>query len=227
MKDFTQTVLSQYANSPTINALIGSANVAIDPQNDIANIYSNLWNVKTAVGQGLNNWGAIVGVGRTLQVTSAYSNTYFGFHEAYNSLTPTVGAQPFGQSPMYGGPTATFTYSLGDADYRTLIMAKAASNVSNMTIPNVNKILKSVFGSSGTVYVVDAGNMVQRYVFMFQPTPVQIAIIQNSGVIPRSAGVRAVAMVYPSGPTFGFHEAGGLPFGSGTFFPTSGIINAS
>jgi Protein of unknown function (DUF2612) len=127
---------------------------------------------------------------------------------------------------MYNGPLATQTYSLGDSDYRTVIMAKAAANVSNLTAPNVNVILNSIYSASGGVYVQDTGAMSQRYVFTFQPSAVQLAIITNAKVIPRSAGVQASALIYPSG-TFGFNEASGTPFGSGTLFPTTGLIHAA
>jgi hypothetical protein len=219
MQNWSQTILSQYASSPTINGIIGSANSAIDPTADIANIYSYLWNVNTAVGQGLNNWGQIVGVGRTLQIPTTPS--YFGFHEAGAS------ALPFGQAPMYAGPLATQTYALGDSDYRTLILAKAAANISPLTAPSVNAILTSIYGGLGRVYCQDTGAMSQRYVFEFQPSAVQLAIVVSGKVIPRSAGVKATALVYQASSTFGFFEASGQPFGSGTLFPTTGLVNAA
>lgn len=224
MQNLTTTILSQYAASPTINAILASFNSAVDPATDISNVYANLWNINTAVGQGLNNWGQIVGVPRQLQV--AFTPMYFGFNEAFTIPTELTGVQPFGQAPMYAGPLSTTTYTLGDSDYRTLILAKAATNISNLTASDINAILTSVYGASGRVYCQDAGGMSQRYVFEFQPSPVQLAIIQNAKVIPRSAGVSASAIIYPSG-TFGFHEAGGLPFGSGTLFPTLGIVHAA
>lgn len=225
MQNWTETLLSQYANSPTLYSIINSLNYAIDPASDIANLYSNTWNVKTAVGKGLDNIGAIVGVNRYLQV--AVTPTYFGFHEAYTIPTQATGVQPFGQAPMFNGPLANQTYTLGDSDYRTLIMAKAAANISNLTAQNINKILNSIYSGSGRVYVQDTGSMQQRYVFEFQPTPVQLAIITNAAVIPRPAGVKTYALIYPRGATFGFFEGGGVPFGSGTLFPTSGLTNAA
>ena len=224
MQNVTTTILSQYSASPTINSLISTFNSAVDPSSDISNIYSNLWNIYTASGQGLNNWGQIVGVSR--QLTVSVTQKYFGFNEAFTIPTEYTGVQPFGQATMYAGPLLTSTYTLGDSDYRTLILAKAAANVSNLTAANVNAILTSIYGSSGRVYCQDTGGMSQRYVFEFQPSPVQIAIIKTAQVIPRSAGVSVSAVIYPTG-TFGFHEAGGTPFGSGTLFPTSGLIHAS
>ena len=222
---WSQTILSQYAASPTLTALINSFNDAVEPTGDISNIYSYLWDIQTAVGQGLNNWGQIVGVQRTLNVALASPN-YLGFKEAYQLATQRTGAQTFGSAPMFGGPSVTTTYSLGDNDYRTLIMAKAAANICNLTAPTVNAILSSIYGASGRVYSQDTGGMSQRYVFEFQPSSVQLAIITQARVIPRSAGVAAYALILPAN-SFAFNEAGGSTFGSSTLFPTSGLTNAA
>lgn len=225
MQNWSETLLSQYAASPTITALIESINDAIDPESDINAIYQNLFDISTAVGQGLDNWGQIVGVSRNLEVTQ--SPTYFGFQEAFTVPTETTGVQPFGQAPMYNGPLSTKVYTLSNNDYRQLILVKAAANISNLTAASVNYLLTTLFKDYGRAYVQDTGGMSQRFVFEFTPTAVQLAIITNSGVIPRSAGVLAKAIIYPAGTTFGFNEGLGAPFGSGTFFSSSGIQNVS
>lgn len=219
MQNWNTTLLSQYANSPTLYGLLDTLNQAVDPSTDIQNFYSNLWNINTASGQGLNNWGQIVGVSRNLSVPIVA--TYFGFNEASGT--------PFGVNPLYSGPLATQTYTLSDKDYRSLIMLKAAANISTGAIPILNSLLSSLFGSSGRAYVQDTGSMTMRFVLDgFTPSTVQLAILTNAKVIPRSAGVKASVMVYPGqATTFGFSEAGGLPFGVGTFMSTTGISNVS
>ena len=68
MQNWDQTLLSQYANSPIINALVESFNDAIDPAANIAAFQQYIWNIDTAVGYGLTNvWGKIVGVSRTIK----------------------------------------------------------------------------------------------------------------------------------------------------------------
>lgn len=66
MQKWDQTLLSQYANSPIINALIESFNDAMDPAADIAAFQRYIWNVNSAVGGGLTVWGKIVGVSRNI-----------------------------------------------------------------------------------------------------------------------------------------------------------------
>lgn len=71
MINVTQTVISQYGNSPTLLAMIDSVNAAIDPNADIDNFYRWIWSVDDAQGFGLDIWGRIVGVSRTVATTPA------------------------------------------------------------------------------------------------------------------------------------------------------------
>ena len=177
-----QTVLSQYYNSPTLMAMIESFNDDIE----------------TAVGYGLDVWGQIVGVSRYLQISAS---NYFGFDESVTTPTLTTGAQPFNQAPFSLGVAATSTYALADAQYRRLILVKAAANISNLSIPSINALLQAEFGTSdgtnpyGDAYVIDSGGMAFQYHLTFVPSAVQIAIINNSGVFPRPAGV-SVSLTY-------------------------------
>ena len=66
MNDVSQTIISQYGNSPAILGLINAMNAAIDPSVDIDNFYAYVWDVATAQGFGLDIWGRIVGVSRTV-----------------------------------------------------------------------------------------------------------------------------------------------------------------
>lgn len=188
MQNWQETLLSQYVSSPTLVALIESLNDAIDPGVDLQNFYTYIWDVQTAVGNGLDIWGRIVGVSRILQV--ATSDVYFGFNEAFLHSS-TTGSQPFNQDPFYSGAQVTQSYRLGDPDYRTLILAKAASNITDGSIPSINAILRYLFGGYGKAYVENTGAKTMNYRLKFTPTNVQIAIFQNSGAIPRPAGVAA------------------------------------
>ena len=69
MENVLQTVISEYANSPTMLALIQSFNAAVEANGDIDNFYSWIWNIATAQGFGLDIWGRIVGVVRTINTS--------------------------------------------------------------------------------------------------------------------------------------------------------------
>lgn len=192
---WTQTLLSQYVDSPTITSLLSFYNDAVEPSLDILNFYNNIWNVLTAIGNGLDIWGKIVGVSRYLNTNS--SGVYFGFEEA---LSGSIGSQPFNQAPFYLGATPTTTYPLSDEQYRRLILVKAAFNISNNTVPSINELLRIEFGTPtsgsndpyGQAWVIDNLNMSLTYYLEFIPNEAQIAIITNSGVFPRPAGVQLI-----------------------------------
>jgi hypothetical protein len=71
MENVEQTIISQYGNSPTIVSLIASFNAAVDPTSDINNFLTHVWDVNTAQGFGLDIWGRIVGVSRTIDTNPA------------------------------------------------------------------------------------------------------------------------------------------------------------
>jgi hypothetical protein len=180
--DWTQTVYAQYANSPVLLALIEYFSEEVDPAEDIDNFFDDVWNVDTAKGWGLDVWGRIVGVNRVLQIPTS---KFFGFDEA-----TTVSADPFNQSPFYSGTSNTQNYALSDEAFRRLILAKAAANIWDGSIPGLNNILRLVSPNPLLAcYVVDHGDMTMTYTFGFTPTAVDLAILINSGVLPHPAGV--------------------------------------
>jgi hypothetical protein len=177
------TVLSQYANSEALTSLITSANAALDPTEQFDSFFDLYWDIQTAVGNGLNIWGRIVGVTRTL--TLAGSQSYFGFQEGQPSWT---GFGPGSGGIFSSGDSLTNNYTLNDTDFRTLILAKAAANVCNGSIPAINAILLALFPGRNA-YVVDGENMTMQYVFLFNLTPVQQALLGQQNVLPTPVGV--------------------------------------
>ena len=210
MRDVKQTVVSQYANSPTIRQLIDSMNGYIDPATDFKNFYDYVWNVDTAVGFGLDILGRVVGIDRNLTIPDV-NKLAFGFKEG-------ISYQPFGQAPFYDGGPNTTTYALADADYRKLILVKALSNISICSASSINQQLRNLFPGRGRCYVNDFRNMTLRFTFEFELQPFELAIILQSGAVTRPAGVQSAILEVVAASTFGFMEAGGQPFGSGVFF---------
>lgn len=189
--DFEATVISQYANSPTILQLVSNLNDYIDQSANFANFFNFVWNVDTAVGFGLDVWGKIVGVSRLLHIPSSVD--YVGFD---NSASPPPDWQPMGSDQdmppvggaMYTGYNATQTYLLGDDAYRQLILAKAFANIAATTAPAINQILQNLYGE-GTAFVLNDGPMAISYNLTFTPSAIQLAILEQSGVIPTPPGV--------------------------------------
>jgi len=188
MNNVAQTVVSQYANSPTITQLISGFDQSIDPQADFGNFYSQIWNIDTAQGFGLDIWGRILGVSRQINVPAIY--------------------------PVMVAPGLT---DLTDDQYRTLLLVKAMTNISACTAPGINKALTALFAGRGNAYTVNLGNMHMQYKFLFALQPYEFAVMLNSDVTPSPAGVDCSSL-FSIEPYFGFTEAiSWQPFGQGVF----------
>ena len=238
MQNWKATVLSQYANSPRLLSLIDNFNECIDPAADIEAFYRNVWNIDTATGYGLDVWGRIVGVSRNLEIPVVVG--YFGFDVAGSDHWET-----FGSGPFYSGAPVSQNYALSDNAYRALILIKAMANIAATNIPSLNRLIRLLFANLGAIYleagyvddgyvstagsdrcyVVDLGNMRMAYVFEFALSPLQMAVLTSSGVLPRPTGVAAYATQIDIQNAFGFSEMpGAQPFGYGAFSPEPSYI---
>lgn len=226
MDNYEQTLLRQYSNSTKLKQVISSFNDAIDPSVDIDNFYDTIWNIETANDYGLDIWGKIVNISRLVTIDA--DDVYIGFNESATNLNSTLTPQPLDQAPFYNGKRATTTVRLEADAYRKLILVKALANITDCTIPNLNKLLLILFEGQGQPFVADTGEMSIRFVFNFDLDPVDLAIVKNSGALPRPAGVLAQVMQVDTQNTFGFSESGmaAQPFGQGALFSSSGITNA-
>ncbi|WP_454695663.1 DUF2612 domain-containing protein [Achromobacter aegrifaciens] len=209
-----RTVISQYANSPTLLQLIRNMDAYINPQADFDAFYDYVWNVETAQGFGLDIWGRIVGVGRMLTIPD--NPAYFGFQ------TGVIDTTPFNDAPFYAGQSSTSTFRLADDAYRLLIMTKALANISDSSSASINRLLQNLFAGRGRCYVNDLGGMNMRYTFEFYLQPFELAILTQSNAVPKPAAVGVYIIQAPAGSTFGFSEANSYgtsaqPFGQGTF----------
>jgi beta-lactam-binding protein with PASTA domain len=195
--DVMTTVISQYANSPTLLQLVQSFAGYVDQTQNFANFYAFVWNVDTAQGFGLDIWGAIVNVSRLLQIPSGA--VYVGFQDGSSSGPgPGWDVQPFGQmegaaaggqGTWYNAATASLSYLLEDEPYRQLILTKALANIVNTTVPAFNKLLQNLFPGRGNPYVITSGAMAMEFIFDFDLTPIELAILQQSGAVPVPPGV--------------------------------------
>lgn len=175
-------VISQYANSPTLYQILENLTFDLDITWDIGQFYDAVLNLNTARGFGLDIWGRIVGVNRTITIPT--EGGFFGFGEA------SPGANPFDSAPFYdGAQSVSDTYLLTDQAYRQLLLVKAAANLSALNAPALNALLRALFPDRGRCYVLDLGGMAFQYTFEFVLTAAEMNVLTQSGVIPRPAGV--------------------------------------
>lgn len=182
--DVYATVIMQYANSPILSGIITAFSAAMDLTAPFDEFYDNVWNILTAKGWGLDVWGRILGVRRTFQQIPTTRN--FGYQEA-----TVANADPFNVSPFYHGPSLAGAFSLDDDTYRALLLAKAAFNITDCAIPSINAIMLSLFPNRGNCYVTDDGNMTMTYTFKFPITAQELAMLAQSGILPKPTGVKA------------------------------------
>lgn len=201
MIDVEQTIISQYANSPSLVQLVQNMNEYLDPRRDFDAFFNMVWNVDTAEGFGLDIWGRIVGVGRLLKIPS--NDPIVGFDNA--DVPPDW--QPMSQGRFATENEATTNYPLPDDAYRVLILTKALANITATTAPAMNRLLRNMFPGSGRCFVRDGRNMTMQYVFNFNLTSVQYAILTQSGVLPHPAGVGYSVVVVGAG-IIGFNGQG-------------------
>lgn len=176
--------MRQYAASTRIKQLI-SYHTEYFAASWVDEFYDVVWNVDTAQGFGLDIWGRIVGLERG-RVVTVRPGEYFGFKTA----TINQSWKPFGHGVFYDGNPGGKSYNLSDSAFRTLILTKAFTNISNLTTFNLNRMLQQIFPGRGRCYVKDQGGMEIQYVFEFTLEPWERGIFQSDAV-PSPGGVVA------------------------------------
>ena len=206
MKNIKDTIMSQYANSPKLLALIGSMNDIIDPQYFIDDFYENVFRLSSARGFGLDIWADKVGVSRSAPVQNPNSKT-FGFSPDY---------QPFGTYPFSSGGEFS-SYTMTDEELRQVIIFKAAANIIYATALNINTFLASIFGDRRAYYITN-GNMTANYVFEFTLSNFESMIVYALRLLPEPSGVKISYNVINIATTFGFSGSRLSNFNNGAFY---------
>ena len=215
--DWRSTVLSQYANSPILMAIVRDIDAWLDQSDNVNAFYNLVWNIDSARGYGLDVWGRIVGVNRVLTLPAA---AQFGFEEAQPG-DDTFGYQGLTGSPFSNGVAATSNYALSDEAFRLLIFAKAAANITNGSIKAINAILRLIFVGSGPCFVSEP-----------EPTP-YFGFAEALGLQPNY--IRSFTnSTLINELFFGFEEGQGQPFNQAVFqgplsfvSPTDAAIEAA
>ena len=222
MINWQGTAISQYNQSPTLQSLLYAIDQWIDPTIDMEAFYQYIWNVDSAEGYGLDVWGRIVAVNRVLHVQ--FPALYWGFDEAgvfsaapFNTDMTAPPPADQGGGVFYKDERLTDNQVLLDPEYRTLILAKALFNITNGSIPAMNQILVNLFSAKGRAYIVDNRDMSMTYVFEFKPDPVDVAIITQSGVMPKPTGVSI---------SYAFNPISALPTHVGSLIGGRGNVRA-
>lgn len=202
--------MRQYGNSPIIQQLVANLQAYFDVDAAIDEFYNKIWNIDTANSFGLDIWGRIVGIGRT--ITTESDTPFFGFETTNDSFVP------FDQGTFYDDDRATTTYTMDDDMYRKVILCKAMSNIVRPNAQTINSMLQYLFDGK-RCYVLDTGGMSMRYVFAFYLKNWQKTLV-TSDILPRPAGVLVEIVEIPQPNIIGFSEAGSssATFDQGTWY---------
>lgn len=203
-EEIPTTLQSQYSASPNISALVSSFENIL-PNEDIELFYEKIFDIYTAQGVGLDIWGRILGIGRTISIQDNYS--YFGFQNQ--------GLSGFNQESFYEKYT-TSTFNMPDDAYRHyLLLTKAFANISSADSMTLNYILSEIFPEK-RAYVLTVGTMQIRYVFEFELSALEVSVF-NLGLLTRGAGVGYEYYQIPLETTFGFDGSECNSFENGVF----------
>lgn len=213
----SHAIQSQYSASPHMLALMACFQRRIDiylnrtdangnavlNTADIDLFYDNMFNIMTAAGVGLDNWGQI------LQMPRAIPKVDFGYYI------------PDPDAPDY--------ISLDDDDYRLLLLYKAMANIASDEIDALNELLQALIDTGvqslpDAAYVVETDKMVIRWVFEAYLTESQMAVFVAAGTLARGAGVGWEMYALTSSEVFGFDGGEWQPFGCAPFAPDNSFI---
>lgn len=206
MLNIKDTIMSQYANSPSILAIIEGMNDAIDPQYFIEDFYKYVFDLSTASGFGLDIWANKVGVSRYAKIANP-DDRVWGFQPSY---------EPFNTFPFSDGG-AFSTFKLSDVDLRRLIIIKAASNILYATAFPINDFLKMVFNGKRAYYNI-TGHMEAEYVFEFTLDTFERLVVYTLSMLPKPSGVGISYREVDVDRTLGFNGSELSNFNNGVFY---------
>ena len=217
-------IQSQYSASKTILALAAGYQERIDPHTDVDLFYEKMFDIYTAQGVGLDNWGVILQIGRI--IPGPYTGDCFGFDVPFGGLPEKPeDFHPFDQLPFVpdaGTGAAVTMITLDDELFRLLLLYKALANISASDAATQNRLLSvlidtGIGGFGNVAYVLEVGPMVIRWVFADFLTPQQRAVFAVAGTLARGAGVGWELYAVNPGRVFGFDGSGMNPFNQAPF----------
>ena len=222
-REFTSyAIQSQYSASKKILALAAGFQERIDPHVDVDLFYRKMMDIYTAEGFGLDNWGVILQIGRT--IPGPYMGDCFGFDGSK--------LYPFDQLPFVpdsGSGAAVTMITLDDELFRLLLLYKALANISASDAATQNKLLSvlidtGIGGFGNVAYVLEVDTMMIRWVFEDYMTPLQLAVFRVAGTLARGAGVGWELYAINPGQVFGFDGSGMQPFNQAPFAGDKSLI---
>lgn len=207
--DLLQAILWQYNDAVRTEQIIrGEQAWYTENQTEFwENWVRDVFDLTTANDFGLAVWGRILAVPLVAAAPASGDRPVFGFG---------VHNRNFNNGTL--GRDISGVAALTTEQKRLVLMLRYARLTSRGTIPDINAILKRLFGALGPAYVLDGLDMTITYVFGFVPPSQVIFVLESFDLLPRPAGVEAEILIQPA-EVFGFAPYY-LNFNNGTFAGT-------
>lgn len=202
-----QAILWQYEDAERLLAIARAKQDWVDSnQTEFwQSWYRDVFNVDTANDFGLSVWGRILNVKMSVSVAPQPNKISFGFG-SYNAN--------FNNGNF--GVDRDKTVGLTLEQKRTVIKMRYFQLTSRCTATEINEFLSGMFGSQGSVYVIDSYDMsFITFLFTFSPSSQLQFILDEFDLLPRPAAVGA-RWVAQGRESFGFGPDN-LNFNNGSF----------
>lgn len=187
---YVNLLILQYRNKPRARAFI-AAIIRVIMIFDILDAIENGYDIDTAIGAQQDILGKILGIDRVITGT-AFDRTYFGFIRYGDNPATSI----YGGFARYGVPQdAQFLrygeiqqsrFSLNDVEFRDALLFKAAQNVSNHSVADIDNLLFDIYG--GAVTMEDNFDMSMTYNFPLQNQRLAL-IFRAERLLLKPAGV--------------------------------------
>lgn len=195
IRDLTgYAIQSQYSASPKIMALAAGFQHQIDPHADVELFHEKIFNIYTAEGVGLDNWGLILRMSRT--IADPGSGQAVSLEDEYYRLLLLYKAM------------ANISACTAAAQNELLAML----------------INTGIGGFPRVAYVLEVDVMVIRWVFEDFLNATQIAVFKAAGTLARGAGVGWELYALHTAAVFGFDGSGMQPFNQKPFAPDNALM---
>lgn len=187
-------IQSQYSASKKILALAAGFQKQIDPHVDVDLFYRTMFNIYTAEGVGLDNWGVILQMGRTIAdpdtgETLTLDDEYYRLLLLYKAMA---------------------NISASTAEAQNFLLAMLVNT--------------GIGGFPRAAYVLEVDTMVIRWVFEDFLDPIQLAVFKVAGTLARGAGVGWELYAVNPAQVFGFDGSLMHPFNQAPFAPDNALL---
>ena len=179
--DVMRAILWQYNDAAKLQSILEAKQAwyNLNFRDFWADWYTNVFNLQTCNDFGLTVWAIILDMPIVVQIEPATpSRPTWGYEEFHRN---------FDRGNFFDGKGGAQV--LTPADARIALRMRYFQLTGRGTVPEINRLLKSLFGDRGLSYVEDNNDMTISYKFGFYPTAQLLLTIVNNDLLPRPSGV--------------------------------------